>query len=57
MVNTFGLIYSDECLLILAGIEKDFTSRGEVDEPLTFTLRIGLKTLGEFETGSGLFGL
>lgn len=57
VVNTFGLIYSDECLLILAGLEKDFTSQGEVDEPLTFTLRIGLKTLGEIDTGSGLFGL
>jgi LPS-assembly protein len=57
VVNTLGLVYSDDCVLILAGLEKDFTKRGEVDEPLTFTLRIGLKTLGEFETGSGLFGL
>lgn len=57
VANTVGLIYSDECLLIVAGLEKDFTTRGEVEEPLTFTVRIGLKTLGEFETGSGLFGL
>jgi LPS-assembly protein len=57
VANTFGLIYSDECFLVVAGLEKSFTKQGEVDEPLTFTVRIGLKTLGEFETGSGLFGL
>jgi LPS-assembly protein len=57
VTNTYGLIYSDDCLLIVAGIEKDFTTRGEIDQPTTFTLRIGLKTLGEFETGTGLFGL
>lgn len=56
VTNTYGLIYSDDCLLIVAGLEKDFTTRGDVDQPTTFTLRIGLKTLGEFETGSGLFG-
>lgn len=57
VTNTYGLIYSDDCLLIIAGIEKDFTTRGEIDQPTTFTLRIGLKTLGDFETGSSLFGL
>lgn len=57
VANTFGLLYADECFLVLAGLEKDFTQRGEVDEPLTFTLRIGLRTLGDFEIGSGLFGL
>jgi LPS-assembly protein len=55
--NTFGLVYEDECLLIVAGIEKDFTVTGEVDRPLTFSLRVGLKTLGEIETGTGAFGL
>jgi LPS-assembly protein len=55
--NTYGLIYEDECLLIVAGLEKDFTTSGEVDQPTTFTLRIGLKTLGELETGSEFFGL
>ena len=57
VTNSYGLVYSDDCLLIVAGIEKDFTTRGDVDQPTTFTLRIGLKTLGEFETGSGIFGL
>lgn len=57
VTNSYGLVYSDDCLLIVAGIEKDFTTRGDVDQPTTFTLRIGLKTLGEFETGSSIFGL
>ncbi|MFO1069865.1 MAG: LPS assembly protein LptD [Geminicoccaceae bacterium] len=56
VANTFGILYSDDCLVMLAGVEKDFTTRGDVDKPLTFTFRVGLKTLGSFETGSGLFG-
>lgn len=57
VTNSYGLVYSDDCLLIVAGIEKDFTTRGEIDQPTTFTLRFGFKTLGEFETGSGFLGL
>jgi LPS-assembly protein len=55
--NTLGLVYEDECLLIVAGLEKDYTVTGEVDRPLIFSLRVGLKTLGELETGTGFFGL
>ncbi|MEO1019713.1 MAG: LPS assembly protein LptD, partial [Pseudomonadota bacterium] len=53
VANTFGLIYSDSCVVLVMGLEQRQTTRGEIDEETTFAVRIALKNLGSLETGTG----
>jgi LPS-assembly protein len=57
IANTFGLVYTNPCLVLVAGLQKDFTEQGELDKPLTFTVRLILTNLGQVQAGEGLFGL
>ena len=57
VANQVGLIYTDPCLVVAAGLEQSFTTTGEVDDETTLLVRLTFKNLGEVETGSGLIGL
>ncbi len=50
--NSFGLIYNDPCLVLVMGLEKRFTTLGELEDETTFAIRIALKNLGSLETGT-----
>jgi LPS-assembly protein len=50
--NMVGLLYTHPCLQILAGLEQSFTSRGELDDEITFKVRVTLATLGSIQGGS-----
>ena len=54
--NMLGLIYTHPCLLVVAGMEKSFTQRGEIDDELTFKLRVSFTGFGGDGGAGGLFG-
>jgi LPS-assembly protein len=56
VTNTYGLVYTHPCLILIAGLQQDFTEQGELNRPITFTVRVALKNLGQVGTGGGLFG-
>lgn len=54
--NSFGLVYSNSCLELTAGIEQKFTRRGELDDETRFTIKLGFRSLGDVEaSNSSLF--
>ena len=57
VTNTYGLVYTHPCLVLVAGLQQDFTEQGELDQPITFTVRLALRNLGQVQAGEGLFGL
>ena len=44
--NTYGLIYTHPCLVLVAGVEQSFTRQGELNDETRFGLRISFKGLG-----------
>jgi LPS-assembly protein len=55
VANAVGLVWHNPCFTLTAGLERRFTSRGELRDETTFKLRIGLATLGDIRTSSKLF--
>lgn len=54
-VATSGaLVYRNPCFVLTAGIERRFTTKGELDDETTFTLRIGFAGLGDIGTSTSL---
>lgn len=54
VASQFGLLYTHPCLTVLAGLERSFTTTGEVDDETTALVRLAFRNLGEIETGSFL---
>ncbi len=52
-----ALVYRNPCFVLTAGIERRFTSKGELRDETTFTLRIGLAGLGDIGTSTPLAGV
>jgi LPS-assembly protein len=52
IVTTYGIVYDNPCLVLVAGIKDDNTEDRDAGSGVTFTLRITLKQLGEINTGS-----
>ena len=52
VAHMVGLVYTDDCFVITSGVERRFTSRGELDDTTRFALRVGLRNLGDVETDS-----
>lgn len=50
--NMLGILYNHPCLQVLAGIEQSFTRQGELDDELTFKVRISLNSLGSLQGGT-----
>ena len=56
MANQVGLIYTHPCLVLAVGFEQRLTPDAELGDETAVLVRVSFKTLGEFETGGGLFG-
>lgn len=56
VADNLGLIYTHPCLTLTIGYERSFTQTGELKDEKTFLVRLTLKNLGDFETGSALLG-
>lgn len=58
--NMVGLVYTHPCLVLIAGLEKSFTTRGGSDDELTFKVRISLINFdgaqGSAPFGANMFG-
>jgi LPS-assembly protein len=54
VANQLGLLYTHPCLTFLAGFERSFTTRGEIEDETTVIFRVALKSLGELQTGNFL---
>lgn len=51
-----GLVWRSDCLFLTVGVERRFTSRGELKDETSVRLRIGLAGLGgDVEAGGSLF--
>lgn len=50
--NSFGLVYTNSCLVVTAGIERSFTERGELEDETRFTVKLGFRSLGDVEASS-----
>lgn len=55
VTNQYGLVYTNPCLVLVAGLEQSFTQKGELDDEVSFVLRISLRSLGDLESGSDIF--
>ncbi len=47
IANTFGLIYRNACLLLIGGLEQDFTKDRDAGGGTTFSFRVTFQNLGE----------
>ena len=45
----YGLIYTNPCLVLVAGLEQSFNQLGELDDEVTFQLRVTFRGLGNVE--------
>ncbi|MEZ5823837.1 MAG: LPS-assembly protein LptD [Geminicoccaceae bacterium] len=55
VTNTYGILFSDPCLSILAGLEQNFTEKGELEDETRFSVRVTFRSLGDLEADSTLF--
>ena len=55
VTNTYGILFSDDCLSIRAGLEQNFTEKGELEDETRFSVRVTLRSLGDLEADSTLF--
>ena len=55
VTNSFGLLYTNPCLVVLAGLEQNFTEKGELQDETRFSLRVTFRTLGDVDAGSFIF--
>ncbi len=44
--NLFGLLYTNPCFVLVAGLEQRFTATGDLDDETSFKIRLSLTNLG-----------
>jgi len=54
VATQYGLVYTNPCLVLVAGLEQNFTQKGELDDEVSFTVRVTFQGLGDLGTGGGL---
>ncbi len=54
IASSGALIYRNPCFVLTAGIERRFTSKGELNDETTFKLRVGFAGLGDIGTSTSL---
>lgn len=57
IAKTFGLVYRNPCLLVVAGAERRYTRNRDADEGFEFMVRLTFKNIGELGTEASGFGL
>jgi len=55
VATQYGLIYTNPCLTVVAGLEQSFNRRGELDDEVTFQVRVTFRGLGDIETAADVF--
>jgi len=55
VTNTFGLLFSNPCMSVLAGFEKNYTRNGELENETRISVRVTLRSLGDLGADSTLF--
>ncbi|MEZ5906289.1 MAG: hypothetical protein R3C69_14755 [Geminicoccaceae bacterium] len=55
MTNQYGLVYTNRASFWWPGLEQNFTQKGELDDEVTFTVRISLRSLGDLDTSQDIF--
>jgi len=55
VTTQYGLVYTNPCLVLVAGLEQNFTSRGELEDELRFTVRVAFSGLGDLQAASDMF--
>jgi LPS-assembly protein len=57
ILDTYGVLYENACLTLVAGVERDFTSDRDAEDTTTLAIRVGFRNLGDFggtsELGAG----
>lgn len=48
ILDTYGVLYENACLTVVAGVERDFTSDRDAGDSTTVAVRVGFRNLGEF---------
>lgn len=56
VANTFGLIYRHPCLLLIGGLEQQFTENRDASDGTTVSLRVTFQSLGEVGGQTSLAG-
>ena len=55
VANSFGLLYTNPCLVVLAGVERNFTEKGELEDETRFSVRVSFRSLGDLVANSSIF--
>jgi LPS-assembly protein len=48
ILDTYGVLYENACLTLVAGIQRDFTSDRDAEDSTTVAVRVAFRNLGEF---------
>ena len=56
VANTFGLIYRHPCLVLIGGVEQQFTEDRDAGDGTTISLRLTFQNLGEVGGETSVIG-
>jgi LPS-assembly protein len=55
VATQYGLVYTNPCLVLVAGLEQSFTRRGELDDEVSFKVSVTFRGLGDLAASSDVF--
>ena len=55
VTTQYGLVYTNPCLVLVAGLEQSFTRRGELDDEVRFRVSVTFSGLGDLAASSDVF--
>ncbi len=55
VTTQYGLVYTNPCLVLVAGLEQNFTRRGELDDEVRFKVRVTFSGLGDLGASTNVF--
>jgi hypothetical protein len=55
VATQYGLVYTNPCLVVVAGLEQNFSRRGELDDEVTLQVRVSFRGLTDVDASSFVF--
>jgi LPS-assembly protein len=55
VTTQYGLVYTNTCLVLVAGLEQSFTRRGELDDEVSFKVSVTFRGLGDLAASTDVF--
>jgi LPS-assembly protein len=55
VTTQYGLVYTNPCLVLVAGLEQSFTRRGELDDEVRFKVSVTFRGLGDLAASTDVF--